>query len=82
MRTFAGAGRSILNRFGWQLERQRRRPTETVPGTPPLVTTGVHLRAGRPQLAVAGSGGVAHRLAQHAVAPAALVDAVLAAVGV
>jgi hypothetical protein len=48
----------------------------------PLVTTGVHLRAGRPLLAVAGSGGVAHQLPEHAVALAALVDAVLAALGV
>ena len=48
----------------------------------PLVTTGVHLRAGRPLLAVASSGGVAHQLPEHAVAPAALVDAVLAALGV
>jgi hypothetical protein len=31
---------------------------------------------------VAGSGGVAGELPEHAVAPAALVDAVLAAVGV
>ncbi len=41
-----------------------------------------HLRAGRPLIAVAGSGGVADELAAHSVAPAALVDAVLAAVGV
>ncbi len=33
-------------------------------------------------LAVAGSGGVADQLPEHAVAPAALVDAVLAAPGV
>jgi hypothetical protein len=46
------------------------------------VTTGVHLRAGRALLAVAGSGGVTHQLPEHAVAPAALVDAVLAALGV
>jgi hypothetical protein len=38
--------------------------------------------AGRPLIAVAGSGGVAGELPEHAVAPAALVDAVLAAVGV
>ena len=39
--------------------------------------------AGRaPLLAVAGSGGVADQLPEHAVAPAALVDAVLAALGV
>jgi hypothetical protein len=41
-----------------------------------------HLRAGRPLLAVAGSGGVADELPEHAVASAALVDAVLAALGV
>ncbi len=46
------------------------------------MTTGVHLRAGSPLLAVAGSDGVAHQLPEHAVAPAALVDAVLAALGV
>jgi hypothetical protein len=42
----------------------------------------VHLRAGSPLLAVAGSGGVAHQIPEHAVALAALVDAVLAALGV
>ena len=42
----------------------------------------MHLRAGRPLLAVAGSGGVADQLPEHAVALAALVDAVLAALGV
>ena len=41
-----------------------------------------HLRAGRPVLAVAGSGGVADELPEHAVAPADLVAAVLAALGV
>jgi hypothetical protein len=38
--------------------------------------------AGRPLIAVAGSGGAAGELSEHAVAPAALVDAVLTAVGV
>ncbi len=38
--------------------------------------------AARPLIAVAGSGGVAGELPEHAVAPAALVDAVLTAVGV
>ena len=41
-----------------------------------------HLRAGRPLITVAGSGGVADELAEHAVAPAGLVDAVLEALGV
>lgn len=40
-----------------------------------------HLRAGRPVLAVAGSGGVADQLPGLAVAPAALVDAVLQRLG-
>ncbi|HSH59489.1 MAG TPA: hypothetical protein VK988_07585 [Acidimicrobiales bacterium] len=38
--------------------------------------------AGRPLIAVAGSGGVAGKLPEHAVAPADLIDAVLTAVGV
>ena len=41
-----------------------------------------HLRAGRPLIAVAGSGGVADELAESAVAPGGLVAAVLAALGV
>lgn len=41
-----------------------------------------HLRAGRPLIAVAGSGGVADELPEHAVAPAGLVGAVLEVLGV
>jgi hypothetical protein len=41
-----------------------------------------HLRAGRPLLVIAGSGGVADEFPECAVAPAALVDAVLQALGV
>jgi hypothetical protein len=41
-----------------------------------------HVSWSRPLIAVAGSSGVTGELPEHAVAPAALVDAVLAAVGV
>ena len=41
-----------------------------------------HQHSGRPIVAVAGSGGVADELAESAVAPATLVAAVLAALGV
>ena len=41
-----------------------------------------HLRAGRPVIAVAGSGGVADELAECGVAPTGLVEAVLGALGV
>ena len=41
-----------------------------------------HLRAVRPLPAVAGLGGVANQSPEHPVAPAALVAAVLAALGV
>ena len=41
-----------------------------------------HRRAGRPIVAVAGSGGVADELAEQGVAPADVVPAVLAALGV
>lgn len=53
-------------------------------GGGPVTRTEVagHQRAGRPILAVAGSGGMADELAERGVAPAALAAAVLAALGV
>ena len=52
-------------------------------GGGPVTRTEVdgHQRAGRRLVAVAGSGGVADELAEHAVAPAALVDTVLRRLG-
>jgi hypothetical protein len=47
----------------------------------PIIALGV-IAVATSAIAVAGSGGVAGELPEHAVAPAALVDAVLTAVGV
>ncbi len=45
------------------------------------LSPGSHTESGRPLITVAGSGGVAGELPKPAVAPAGLVNAVLAAVG-
>jgi len=60
------------------------RPNQRLPAVRAGIYTRVsadHLRAGRPLLAIAGSGGVADQLPEQAVAPA-LVDAVIAGLGV